>query len=341
MPALLASPSRTKASLSTNKRNSSGKSANAQHESSSQPKGVPIDSALVARAEALLGQEVEFVHTEEFDQPTEAALFLVDLNESIAPTKAPRIPEGLPAYMAALYEIPLLTPMEERHLFRQFNYAKFRANQLRASLNHRRPSRENVEEIERLLALAFRIRERIARANLRLVVANARLYCDLEHVFEDLVSDGNLSLLQAIEKFDYSRGFRFSTYATHAIRRTFFRRMQRKQREKTRLAFTGPELLQDAPERPQAELPDAQETALVAEVIKRMADSLSPRELQIVQARFGFDGGENPTLQTVAKTLGICKERVRQLQNRALDKLRELTTALRQEFRDEPAMLCS
>ncbi len=341
MPALLASPSRTKVSLPSKKRNSSQKSAVLGEKSSLDDKSVPVDSCLVVRAEALLRQEVDFVHTAEFDQSNEAAMFLNDLDESTALAKAVRIPEGLPAFMAALYEIPLLTPTEERHLFRQFNYAKFRANQLRATLNPRRPSRDKVEEIERLLAMAFRIRERIARANLRLVVANARLYCDLEHVFEELVSDGNLSLLQAIEKFDYSRGFRFSTYATHAIRRTFFRRMQRKQREKTRLAFTGPELLQDAPERPQAELPDVQETALIAEVIKRMADSLSPRELQIVQARFGFDGGENPTLQTLAKTLGICKERVRQLQNRALDKLRELTAALRQEFRDEPAMLCS
>lgn len=276
---------------------------------------------------------IEAQFSPEFDRADSASEIMADLNVLTAERRPAAAPAGLPAYVAALYEVPLLTPAEEAHLFRQYNYLKYRALQLRRALPTRRVSLTAVIEIEELLERAATVRERIIRSNLRLVVANARKFCDGDHLFDDLVSDGNLSLLQAIEKFDYSRGFRFSTYATHAIRRSFYRRMARKSREKSRLAFTGPELLQEVAQPVDEAAVDPAEGLLFRRLLQRMSDFLSERELEILRARFSLETGEETrTLQSIARSLGICKERVRQLQNRAVEKLREVADEMRSEF---------
>lgn len=303
----------------------------------------PASEALRRRAERLLETEIDFIHVDEFDLPETRTTLLDDLDvfvESIKkPTPSLRMDGG--AYWDAVATQPLLRPAEERELFRRWNFYKFHANQLRAQINPKRPTLQRIELAERLLAAAAAIRERLIVANLRLVVANARQFCSSEHLFEDLHSDGHLALIQAIEKFDYSRGFRFSTYATHAIRRTFFRRMSRKQRERQWLAFAEPEVLQTAPaplevdERPQA-------SVLYQRLMDQLRSELDERELQIVRARFNLDGGtEPPTLQTLAGVLGICKERVRQLQIRALEKLRTVAERLQSEIEQARGMMCS
>lgn len=276
---------------------------------------------------------IPFIPSEEFEQPRIEAVILADLNENVPPTRRVKPPAELPAYLAALYEVPLLTAEQERHLFRQFNFLKWKADRIRRSIRGQRPAPRKAAEVSRLLQDAAAVRERIARANLRLVVANARLFTDADHLFEDLVSDGNLSLLQAIEKFDYARGFRFSTYATHAIRRTFYRRITRKQREKTRMTFAGPELLSEVPQPDSDEKTDPGEALLFRRLLKRMASCLSEREIEILRARYSLEtDAEAPTLQALARTMGICKERVRQLQNRAVEKLRALADEIRAEF---------
>ena len=137
------------------------------------------------------------------------------------------MPSGVPPYLAALYEVPLLTRPQERHLFRKMNYLKYRATRLRRTLDPLHPAPALLDDIETSYAQAVEIRSQIVRANLRLVVALAKRRAGPKVGFFELVSDGNMTLFRAVAKFDYARGFRFSTYATWAIIKSYATRSRR------------------------------------------------------------------------------------------------------------------
>lgn len=219
---------------------------------------------------------------------------------------------------------PLLSAAEERDEFRRMNFLKFAANRLRARLNPDRPSKRLVEEIQRLLSLAGEARERILRANLRLVVSNASSYSSPAYSFEELFSDGVVSLIEGAEKFDYSRGYRFSTYATHCIRRGFYRRIDRCLKQRRRFLPTDPEILCAArDDEPVDELGMVAGDTFLRQLFDRIDDCLSERERQIVEGRYGLGNRPRPlTLVELSDELGICKERVRQLEHKAIEKLR-------------------
>ena len=143
--------------------------------------------------------------------------------ESDTPAKKARRPSGLPPYLASLYEMPLLTREQEAHLFRKYNYLKFKAAKLREQLDPAQPKSSLMDEIEELQQQAVAMKNEIARANLRLVVSIAKRHVTPDQNFFELVSDGNMSLLRAIEKFDFARGNKFSTYASWAIMKNFAR----------------------------------------------------------------------------------------------------------------------
>ena len=137
--------------------------------------------------------------------------------ENDTAARKPRRPSGLPPYLASLYEIPLLTREQEQHLFRKYNYLKFKAVKLRDELDFENPKAAVMDEIELLHEQIVDIKNQIARCNLRLVVSIAKRRVTPDQNFFELVSDGNLSLLRAVEKFDFARGNKFSTYASWAI----------------------------------------------------------------------------------------------------------------------------
>ena len=149
--------------------------------------------------------------------------FLCPPPESDRPAKKLRVPSGMPAYLATLYDVPLLTREQEAHLFRKMNYLKYKARRLRDALDVSRPKSRLMKQIENLYDEAAAIKNQIISANLRLVVSIAKRYVGPAADFFDLVSDGNISLMRAAEKFDVSRGNRFSTYATWAIMKNFAR----------------------------------------------------------------------------------------------------------------------
>jgi RNA polymerase sigma factor (sigma-70 family) len=279
----------------------------------------------------MLGREISFLFHPDFETPEEfhGDAPLVDrlLSDGCA------VPLELRAVDGRLFgslDSPLLTAAEELVLFRQLNYLKYLANQKRCRLNPSRPSRQRLDEIESDLDRAERIRERLAQANVRLVLSLARKSTNSGQDFEELVSDGLLILLGAIDRFDYARGFRFSTYATHAIRRFFYRQYKGAQRRRERCLTVPPELISDVPG-PERSETDAEldPVAGVRSLLARVSECLDERESRIVQMRFGVGGtGESLTLREVADRLGISKERVRQLQLRALDKLRDLAAKL-------------
>ena len=152
------------------------------------------------------------------------------------------MPSGLPPYLASLYEVPLLTRKQEAHLFRKMNYLKYKAGRLRAKLDPARPKRSLMDQIERLYDEAVSTKNQIIRANLRLVVSIAKRHVGPTQNFFELVSDGNMSLMRAVEKFDYGRGNKFSTYASWAIMKNFARTIPDEHRHHDRFRTSQPEM---------------------------------------------------------------------------------------------------
>ena len=291
-------------------------------------------SSLRQQAKKLLQTEVKFIYCDEFKtiSPDDARLEAIDRSPTRGQTPAKSHSEQYEplACLGSALSDPLLSGDSEQHEFRRMNYFKFAANRLRSAINPQRPSKRNLLEIQRLLDEAAAARDRIVRANLRLVVANAGKYGSAGYGFEDLFSDGVLSLMEAIEKFDYSRGFRFSTYATHCIRRSFYRRIERQQKDRRRFHPTAPEILHSTPNREASD--DCQSAAdhlLVGRLLHRFNDCLSERERRIIEGRFGLGERTRPlTLVELSGELGICKERVRQVEHRAIEKLRTVAFEL-------------
>lgn len=224
-----------------------------------------------------------------------------------------------------LQNLPLLSPAGERFLFRKMNFLKHCAERLRlSSASERTAVQEN--EILALLQDADAIRNHIAECNLRLVISVARKFATANVEFDELMSEGNEILLKAIQKFDYSLGYRFSTYAVNSIQRHYFRYLQRRHRRTEKERASPDELVGNIPQSDADELITEwiKEEERVAELIQRFAEALDEREERVIRERFGLGGSEPKTLRQLAEELSLSKERVRQLQLSALKKLREL-----------------
>ena len=239
------------------------------------------------------------------------------------PAKKLRVPSGMPSYLANLYDVPLLTREQEAHLFRKMNYLKYKARRLRDTLDPSRPKSRLMDQIQRLYDESVAAKNQIVSANLRLVVSIAKRYVGPAAEFFELVSDGNMSLLRAAEKFDLSRGNRFSTYASWAIMKNFARTIPNVLRHRDRFRTSHAEMFSTTEDvhadQYAQESAQIQREAQVQGILRR----LDERERQIVASRFGLTRGQEPlTLKQVGAALGITKERVRQIECRALGKLK-------------------
>jgi RNA polymerase primary sigma factor/RNA polymerase sigma factor len=254
----------------------------------------------------------------------EEAEMLGPLPENDLRTKKLRSPGGLPPYLATLYEAPLLTREQEGHLFRKMNYLKYKASALRAQLDLSQPASSLMDRIETMYVESVATKNRIISANLRLVVSIAKRYVGPAGDFFELVSDGNMSLIRAVEKFDVSFGNKFSTYASWAIMKNFSRTIPCVIRQRGRFSTSHSEMLgivEDArANHYEQESAQIQRESHVQGILTR----LDEREREIVTSRFGLTRGREPrTLKQVAAVMGITKERVRQIQCRAMSKLRK------------------
>jgi RNA polymerase primary sigma factor/RNA polymerase sigma factor len=244
------------------------------------------------------------------------------------PSKRTRRPTGLPAYLASLYEVPLLTREQEVWLFRKFNYLKHKAKKLRDQLDQEKPSTRLMDQIDAIYEEIVALKNRLVRSNLRLVVSIAKRRVAPGDSFFDLVSDGNMSLIRAVEKFDYARGNKFSTYASWAIMKNYARTIPDEHKRRERFRAADMDMLQTAADQrtDEHQLRMAETDRL--QQVGRFLDRLDSREQTIIIRRYGLDRGHEPqTLKEVGTALGVTKERVRQIEAKALEKLREAALA--------------
>jgi RNA polymerase sigma factor (sigma-70 family) len=217
-----------------------------------------------------------------------------------------------------LPDAPLLSKTEETYLFCRMNLLKFRAEQMRVPGTS---GRDRANEIASLLAEANLLRNRIVNANLRLIIASAKPFLSASRPVADLFSEGVLPLIRSVELFDCERGYRFSTYATHAIRNRFTRVCRRAQ--------TAPHCVFEEPA-DLAQIPDGrssadaeQKAAAARRTVSQLMRELPPRDREIVGRRWGLAGfGEPSSLRAIGRMVGLSKERVRQRLLRAMDDIR-------------------
>ncbi|MBN9523798.1 sigma-70 family RNA polymerase sigma factor [bacterium] len=279
------------------------------------------------RARELIARPVDYIENPDFDDPTKEAEFLAEMPGKVefdAKLSQMRPPKDVPPQMAHLYEWPLLTKEQEQHLFRKMNFLKHKLHRLAQSVDPARAKVGELRKAEELRGEIKAVRDVLINCNQRLVYNNSKKHLagGAENI-DDLVSDGNLSLMRAVEKFDYSRGFKFSTYATWAIIKNFARSIPDEKTHKQRY-MTGHDEVFEA----KADVrTDEQEVLAVADAAKakvsKLLDHLDPRTREVIRMRTGLDGSREMTLEQIGQHFGITKERVRQINVRGMKQLRE------------------
>jgi RNA polymerase primary sigma factor len=282
-------------------------------------------------------------------------------------------------YLKEMSRVPLLNVKEELDLAQRIEAGLAAGKKLLTFSENGTP--ELREELERTVEDGLRAREHLIKANTRLVVSIAKRYLSRGVPFLDLIQEGNLGLMKAVEKYEYQRGFRFSTYATWWIRQTITRSIADQGRtirvpvhmvDRIRQLYKlTHEMEQKLGRNPTAEelgdqigvssnkvdwmlqvswLPLSLEspindeddselgmfvedeitptpmqsayTNLLREKIEEVLATLPPREARILRLRFGLDNGRTYTLEEVGKKFGLTRERIRQIEGKALSRLR-------------------
>jgi RNA polymerase sigma factor (sigma-70 family) len=277
------------------------------------------------RAKRLVDQPIECIYHASFEADDADALILSP--EPPASDRQPsfRPPPGLPPYLAQLYSIPLLTKEQEAYYFRKMNYLKFKAARLRDQLDVSRAKSRVMDQIEACLNEAVEVKNLLIRSNLRLVVSIAKKHVKPSGNFFEMVSDGNISLIRAIEKFDFSRGFKFSTYATWAIMKNYARSIPAEHTLLDRYRTGTDELFLSSPDQRSDQFEQELVNHRQHEAIVQILNRLDERERNIIMYRFGLNQETEPqTLEQLGGRFGVTKERIRQLEARALNKLRKI-----------------
>jgi RNA polymerase primary sigma factor len=282
-------------------------------------------------------------------------------------------------YLKEMSRVPLLNVEEELDLAKRIERGKDARRDL-VRQNGSNPNRRS--ELESCVNDGQQAREHLIKANTRLVVSIAKRYIGRGVPFLDLIQEGNLGLMKAVEKYEYQRGFRFSTYATWWIRQTITRAIADQGRtirvpvhmvDRIRQLYrtthemeqrlgripTTDELAEEIgintnkvewmmrvswlPLSLESPINDEEEDSelgmfiedqvtptpiqstyanLLREKVQAVLDTLPPREARILRLRFGLDNGRAYTLEEVGQKFGLTRERIRQIESKALRRLR-------------------
>lgn len=283
-------------------------------------------------------------------------------------------------YLKEMSRVPLLSSEEELDLAKRIEKGRGAKREMNRTNGGTAPNRR--VELECMMTDGHAAREHLIKANTRLVVSIAKRYIGRGVPFLDLIQEGNLGLMKAVEKYEYQRGFRFSTYATWWIRQTITRsiadqgrtirvpvhmvdrirqlyRTTHEMEQKLGRAPTNDELA-DAigvkankvdwmlrvswlPLSLESPINDDEEdselgmfvedqvtpspiqstySSLLREKIQEVLDTLPPREARILRLRFGLENGRAYTLEEVGQKFGLTRERIRQIESKALRRLR-------------------
>jgi RNA polymerase primary sigma factor len=291
------------------------------------------------RAKALLAIKIEFIPSDEFlEKDAEEKILAEPIDNTEPPTckdvvlgppygEPLKLARGsLPEYLQTLKNTPVLNREHEVELFRRYNYLKFLACQIRTGIKPARASGVRLSQIENYLAQAEEIKRRIIEANLGLVVSVARKHTAAAASLLDLVGEGNISLMRAVEKFDYTRGFRFATFASWTIAKDFARKIPA---QTARLSKAATASLASIHRDLRTE--DTVDFAAIERAHQSLTqvieNNLTEREQYVILNRFGLVGSpikkETKTLKQIGEELGFSKERIRQIELTALQKLRQ------------------
>jgi RNA polymerase primary sigma factor len=282
------------------------------------------------RAKVIAETRVDYIYNAAFDAPGAEKTILGGSTATSVVDEAPMLhakpPADLPPYLQDLYRTPLLSKSEETDQFRRMNYLLHQAaglqTRIAADVDHANPA--DIAAYDEKTAAARDVKNRIIQANLRLVVSIAKRHLSgraAANLFE-LISDGNVALMRAVEKFDYSRGFAFSTYASWAIMRGFARSIPEELSRSDRFQTGHDEFLAVTRDTRPIETPRQDEQEAVTGALAAGLAVLDDRERTVIQRRYGLGGQPGATLEDIGRDLGLSKERVRQIERRALQTLR-------------------
>jgi RNA polymerase sigma factor (sigma-70 family) len=225
-------------------------------------------------------------------------------------------------------KLPRLSADQEKTLFLRYNYAKYRLARLLDS-DGKSHSADLRREAERWRRRAEQTREKLVHANLALVPSMAKRMRGSDIEFGELVSEGHLAILRSVEKFDVSRGFKFSTYACRAIL-ACFRRMASKARKNSArfpVSFV-PEMERSDYDERHHEQQRQDAVDMVRNVLQRNLANLNETEFRIIQERFSLTAeGKRRTLGQISENVCLSVERVRQIIKESLGKVRKALEA--------------
>lgn len=221
----------------------------------------------------------------------------------------------------------VLTATQEQALFLQFNYTRFMVAEIVETIGDKSPTEEQAHELLKWHRQAEQLRDQIAQSNLALVLAMAKRVRHSDMDFADLISEGNMALLRAIDKFNVSRGFKFSTYACRAILKAFSRSgMKHSQYRQLFPTDFDPALERSDYQRKKFDGHEQDCAGEVLEIVVNNRAELTDVEQAVINHRFAINREQTTaplTLEQVGQIVGLTKERVRQIQNKALEKIRQ------------------
>lgn len=284
------------------------------------------NKSLSNRAQALKARAIDFIPNADFRmlELSQVKPSLWEVLEQVTVS----VPSDMPSHLQRLCETALLTAETETVLFRQMNYLKFLAAGLRERLDIDQPEQSLIETVEQLLCAAQTIRDRLIQANMRLAMSIVKKFVTPTLSFDEMLSEGTVTLMYAVERFDFDRGFRFSTYAYRSISRTAYQFVASAREEEARLTRDADEWAFEQTEE-QASLMPEQLWEGLRQLTKAMLQRLDRRERFIIRSRYALGSHRRVrSFQDLADRLGVSKERVRQIEAKAVAKLQGMARKL-------------